>query len=146
MVSSCRASASPAWACPDVDEALAARLGRDHGVHPYAKWRGAFWRLLSLVELGAGRDQPGVLDAAEQTLTWLAAPRRLAEPHGIAVTDLDLHDLDLVGGLPGDPERLGERQPDDMGGNLHRHTLNTRFRDAIELRSGPEEVAGAAVD
>ena len=31
-----------------------AGLARDYGVHPYGKWRGAFWRLLSLVELGVG--------------------------------------------------------------------------------------------
>ena len=68
-----------------MDEALATGLARDHGVHPYSKWQGAFWRLLSLVELGAGRDHPGVLDAAEQTLTWLAGPRRLAEIHKRAI-------------------------------------------------------------
>ena len=64
-----------------MDEALAARLGRDHVVHPYAKWRGAFWRLLSLFELGAGCDEPGVSEAAEQTLAWLASPPRLNEIH-----------------------------------------------------------------
>jgi hypothetical protein len=47
-----------------VREALVEGLGRDQGVQPYSKWRGAYWRLMSLVELGAGRDEPGVLDAA----------------------------------------------------------------------------------
>jgi hypothetical protein len=64
-----------------VREALVAELGRDRGGQPYEKWRGAYWRLLSLVELGAGRDTPGVLDAADQTLVWLASARRLAEIH-----------------------------------------------------------------
>ena len=67
--------------CPPVDEALVTGLARDRGVHPYGKWQGAFWRLLSLVDLGAGVDQPGVLEAAEQTLGWLASPRRLGEIH-----------------------------------------------------------------
>jgi hypothetical protein len=64
-----------------VREELVAALGRDQGVHPYGKWRGAFWRLLSLVELGAGVDDPGVAEAADHTLDWLASPRRLAEIH-----------------------------------------------------------------
>jgi hypothetical protein len=64
-----------------VREALVEGLGRDRGGHAYDKWRGAFWRLLSLVELGAGRDTPGVLAAADQTLDWLAGRRRLAEIH-----------------------------------------------------------------
>ncbi len=62
-------------------EALVAELGRDRGGHPYEKWRGAFWRLLSLVELGAGRDTPGAIEAADQTLGWLAGPKRLDEIH-----------------------------------------------------------------
>jgi hypothetical protein len=62
-----------------MDEALLSGLSRDYGVHPHGKWRGAFWRLISLVELGADKDHPGVLEAADQTLGWLASPRRLAE-------------------------------------------------------------------
>jgi len=37
----------------------------------------------------------------------------------VAVADLDLHDTGLVRRLTGDPERLGERQPGDAGGDLH---------------------------
>jgi hypothetical protein len=29
---------------------IVASLSRDYGVHPYAKWQGAHWRLASLVE------------------------------------------------------------------------------------------------
>jgi hypothetical protein len=65
-----------------VDEALVTGLARDHGVHPYGKWRGAFWRLTSLAELGVDRGHPGVREAADETLTWLASPRRLREIHG----------------------------------------------------------------
>jgi len=55
-------------------------LAQDYGVHAYGKWRGAFWRLASLVDLGAERH-PGARAAAEQALGWLADPRRLARSH-----------------------------------------------------------------
>jgi hypothetical protein len=43
----------------------------DRGVHPYGKWGGAHWRLVSLVELGIPPDEPRALRAAEQVLAWL---------------------------------------------------------------------------
>jgi hypothetical protein len=49
------------------------RLLVDHDVHPYAKWRGAHWRLVSLVELGIPAAEPRALAAAEQVLAWLLA-------------------------------------------------------------------------
>lgn len=60
---------------------LVTGLSHDFGVHPYAKWRGAFWRLLSLVDLGIEPGHAGALEAAEQTLGWVASPRRLAAIH-----------------------------------------------------------------
>ena len=57
---------------------LVSGLAHDFGVHPYAKWRGAFWRLLSLVDLSVEAGHPGAVAAAEQTLEWVASPRRLA--------------------------------------------------------------------
>jgi hypothetical protein len=42
------------------------------GVHPYKKWDGAHWRLVSAVELGIPTDYPGVRTAADQVLTWLS--------------------------------------------------------------------------
>lgn len=62
-------------------EALVAGLSRSYGTHAYAKWTGAFWRLLSLVDLGIGAGHPGAMAAAEETLEWVASPRRLAEIH-----------------------------------------------------------------
>ena len=56
-------------------------LSQDYGVHPYGKWRGAFWRLVALVELGVGAGHQGALAAAEQSLAWLASPRRLNRIH-----------------------------------------------------------------
>ena len=70
-----------ASASPLVREALIAGLSRSDGTHAYAKWSGAFWRLISLVDLGVGPGHAGALAAAEETLAWVASPRRLAEIH-----------------------------------------------------------------
>jgi hypothetical protein len=64
-----------------VRDALVRGLSRDYGVHAYGKWRGAHWRLLSLVDLGVEPGHQGALDAAEQALTWLTKPRRLNAIH-----------------------------------------------------------------
>ena len=44
------------------------------GVHPYAKWKGAHWRLVSLVELGVPRTNVAARAAARTVLDWIAAP------------------------------------------------------------------------
>jgi hypothetical protein len=41
------------------------------GVHPYKKWDGAHWRLVSAVELGIPSDDPRARAAADQVLHWL---------------------------------------------------------------------------
>lgn len=41
------------------------------GVHPYKKWDGAHWRLVSLVELGIPAKDVRARMAAEQVLKWL---------------------------------------------------------------------------
>ncbi len=41
------------------------------GCHPYRKWTGAHWRLVSLIELGLPARDPRGLAAAEQVLVWL---------------------------------------------------------------------------
>ncbi len=41
------------------------------GVHPYQKWGGAHWRLVSLVELGIPADDERARAAAETVLDWL---------------------------------------------------------------------------
>jgi hypothetical protein len=46
------------------------------GVHPYRKWTGAHWRLVSLVELEAPHDDPRVGAALDTVLDWLADPRQ----------------------------------------------------------------------
>lgn len=52
--------------------------GGGFGVHPYKKWTGAHWRLVSLVELGIPRDQPGAVAALETVLDWLTGKQHLA--------------------------------------------------------------------
>jgi hypothetical protein len=41
------------------------------GMHPYGKWSGAHWRLVSLVELGVPSGEPRCVAAAETVLAWL---------------------------------------------------------------------------
>ena len=44
------------------------------GVHAYSKWRGAHWRLVSLIELGVPAGEPRSVRAAETVLDWLTGP------------------------------------------------------------------------
>jgi hypothetical protein len=44
------------------------------GVHPYSKWTGAHWRLVSLVELGIVATDARARAAANTVLDWIAAP------------------------------------------------------------------------
>jgi hypothetical protein len=64
------------WAFRSMPDRLVEALSRDHGVHPYSKWRGAHWRLASLAELVPAAHE-AALKAAEDDLRWLAKPRRL---------------------------------------------------------------------
>jgi hypothetical protein len=57
------------------------------GVHPYKKWTGAHWRLVSLVELGAPPGEPRAVRAASTVLDWLTGDDHRAGIH-------------TVGGLP----------------------------------------------
>jgi hypothetical protein len=68
-----------------VRDGLVEELARDRGGHVYAKWRGAFWRLISLVDLGVEPGHPGALAAAEQTLDAVASPTRLREIHKLRI-------------------------------------------------------------
>lgn len=63
------------------DDLVAGLLaGQEHdggfGVHPYRKWSGGFWRLVSLAELGTPGDDPRVLALVSHVLTWLTGPTR----------------------------------------------------------------------
>jgi hypothetical protein len=54
------------------------------GVHPYRKWTGAHWRLISLVELGIPSMEPRAVAAANTVLQWLAG-----DVHRRAVRTID---------------------------------------------------------
>ena len=51
-------------------------LLREYPGHPYKKWQGAHWRLVSLVELGVTPGDHRIVRAVDQVLTWLLNPRR----------------------------------------------------------------------
>jgi hypothetical protein len=48
------------------------------GAHPYSKWKGAHWRLVSLVELGVPRISRAARAAANTVLDWVASPNHAA--------------------------------------------------------------------
>ncbi len=57
---------------PRVSALLAGQLeDGGFGVHPYKKWDGAHWRLVSLVELGIPAGELRAVAAANQVLRWL---------------------------------------------------------------------------
>jgi hypothetical protein len=62
---------------PDGPRVRALLDGQQHdggfGRHPYSKWTGAHWRLVSLVELGLPAGDSRGLAAAEQVLGWLCS-------------------------------------------------------------------------
>ena len=68
----------PASASPQlrVLDEIVEGLSRDYGVHPYSKWRGAHWRLASLIEIAPDEAMPAALQAAEDVLGWLVSPKR----------------------------------------------------------------------
>ncbi len=58
--------------------------GGGFGVHPYSKWAGAHWRLVSLVELAAPAGEPRLLAVAGTVLDWLTSDRHR---RGVTVVD-----------------------------------------------------------
>lgn len=61
---------------PNVASLLAGQRGDGgFGVHPYRKWGGSFWRLISLVELAIPAREPRALAAFEDVLRWVGGPR-----------------------------------------------------------------------
>lgn len=54
------------------------------GMHPYRKWVGAHWRLVSLVELAVPEGEPRSVRAAQTVLDWLTSDR-----HRSAIATID---------------------------------------------------------
>ena len=48
------------------------------GVHPYTKWTGAHWRLVSLVEQGIPQRHPQAVRMAGQVLEWLNSTKHVS--------------------------------------------------------------------
>jgi hypothetical protein len=63
-----------------------ALLSEQRPAHPYRKWYGAHWRLVSLVELAVPAHEPHALAALESVLSWLtgdAHRRGIKTVHGL---------------------------------------------------------------
>jgi hypothetical protein len=66
------------------------------GTHPYHKWRGAHWRLVSLVELEVPAGEPRCMAALDGWLTMLTAHKRLTKTTTTA-NGLPLSDASIQG-------------------------------------------------
>ena len=78
------------------------------GVHPYRKWTGAHWRLVSLVELAVLAREPRAAATAGHVLAWLASPGlRVPRIGGLARTHASIEGNALAAccrlGLAADP-------------------------------------------
>jgi hypothetical protein len=59
------------------------------GVHPYQKWMGAHWRLVSLVEVGMPSGEQRVMAALESVLAWFARDAAKERPEdALRIRDL----------------------------------------------------------
>ena len=138
-------------------------LGGDHPdemlvEHPYKKWSGAHWRLVSLVELGVPIDEPRLVPMVEHVLAWLTpggrpAPggliggrwRRHASQEGNAVavcSRLGLAGDERVEAMVG---ALLEWQWPDGGWNCDRHpdATHSSFHETLATAWGLHEFAVA---
>ena len=131
------------------------------GGHAYAKWGGAHWRLVSLVELGVPAGEPRCVAAAETVLAWLTGKshraavkaidglvRRCASQEGNALAVCSRL------GLAADPrvrllaESLIEWQWPDGGWNCDKRATGRRssFHESLPPMWGLHEYAAATGD
>jgi hypothetical protein len=125
------------------------------GVHPYAKWAGAHWRLVSLMDLGVPPETPGFRAAAETVLDWLCGGHARNTPvirglarkcasqdgNGLAVSVyLGLAEDPRVGGIA---SRLMSWQWPDGGWNCDRkpEATHSSFNEALPAFLGLAEYA-----
>ena len=132
------------------------------GVHPYRKWTGAHWRLVSLVELEVPHDDPQVGAALETVLDWIADPRSdgtsRRRPDGVILSDASMEGNALAVacrlGRAQDPravrlaERLIEWQWPDGGWNCDARATGRRssFHESHATMWGLFEYARATGD
>jgi hypothetical protein len=131
------------------------------GVNVYSKWKGAHWRLVSLVELGVAAGEPRALAAVETVLRWLTGKshraavltiegrvRRCASQEGNALAVMSRL------GMAHDPRAsllanaLMEWQWPDGGWNCARRpaTTHSSFYETITPMWGLTEYARATGD
>jgi hypothetical protein len=141
-----------------LDGPIVQTLLTEQNGHPYAKWRGAHWRLVSLVELGIPAGEPRALKAYESVLAWLTGEghlrgiktidgltRRCASQEGNALA------VGVRLGLADDPrvERLArslvEWQWPDGGWNCDKKATGYRssFNESLPPMWGLHEYASA---
>jgi hypothetical protein len=103
------------------------------GVHPYRKWTGAHWRLVSLVELAAPAGEPRLQAAASTVLDWLTSrshrrgvqvidglTRRCASQEGNALA------VACRLGMAGDPVTVQDGADGDVRGPATQRQLTRR--------------------
>jgi hypothetical protein len=65
----------PAWRRSTLEQLVSGQQADGgFGVHPYSKWKGSHWRLVSMVELGIARTNRAARAAAQDLLRWIASP------------------------------------------------------------------------
>jgi hypothetical protein len=129
--------------------------------HPYTKWSGAHWRLVSLVELGVPVDEPTLGAMIEHVLAWLTPDGRTA-PGGLIGGRWRRH-ASIEGnavavcsrlGLAGDErvqamvDALLEWQWPDGGWNCDRHpeAMHSSYHETLSAAWGLHEFAAATGD
>jgi hypothetical protein len=131
------------------------------GRHPYSKWTGGHWRLVSLMDLGVPADLPGARAAIEPVLGWLLGashrsnvptiaglPRRCASQEGNALA------VAVHFGLEDDPrvallaESLVSWQWPDGGWNCDRREAahHSSFHETLPAYRGVAAFARATGD
>jgi hypothetical protein len=126
--------------------------------HPYGnKWKGAHWRLVSLIELGVTRA-PEVRPLVDQVLSWIAAPRPrvVVEGHERRHASMEGNVLAVCSrlGLAGDPrvrlikDLIVQSQWPDGGWNCDRRpkTVHSSFHESLATLWGLIEYTHATAD
>ena len=128
------------------------------GVHPYRKWTGAHWRLVSLAELGVPAREPRTVAAADQVLAWLVSPgRRVRVIGGLARAHASIAGNAVAAccrlGLAGDPRAgflarslIGRQWPDGGWNCDPAATRRSSFHESLAAAWGLHEYAQTTGD